>query len=113
MEILGAIYPSLTHAKIKHSVNLKVKPFVYHRGFVTLVCVALFVFDVSRVTGVSEGCRIKLILVIAEITQADEKTEIKCVTENKGGKREAVIQLQLEGEPSHISTFQLSVQQNL
>ncbi|XP_072253573.1 interleukin-1 receptor type 2 [Leuresthes tenuis] len=49
-----------------------------------------------RVTGVSEGCRIELILVIAEITKADEETEIKCVTQNKGGKREAVIQLQLE-----------------
>ncbi|KAM4558127.1 interleukin-1 receptor type 2-like [Odontesthes bonariensis] len=49
-----------------------------------------------RVTGVSEGCRIEQRLVIAEITDGDEKTEIKCVTENKGGKREAVIQLQLE-----------------
>ncbi|TDH06601.1 hypothetical protein EPR50_G00115080 [Perca flavescens] len=52
-----------------------------------------------RVTRVSEGCQIELRLVIVEITDQDMKTELKCVTQNQGGRQEVVVQLQLEDSP--------------
>ncbi|XP_034741341.1 interleukin-1 receptor type 2 isoform X2 [Etheostoma cragini] len=50
----------------------------------------------KRVTRVSEGCQIELRLVIVAITEQDVKTELKCVTQNQGGRQEVVTQLQLE-----------------
>ncbi|XP_073329883.1 interleukin-1 receptor type 2 [Pagrus major] len=49
-----------------------------------------------RVTRVSEGCQIELRLIFVEMTEEDEKTELKCVTENQGGRQEIVTLLQLE-----------------
>uniref|UniRef100_UPI0037E8EFE3 interleukin-1 receptor type 2 n=1 Tax=Semicossyphus pulcher TaxID=241346 RepID=UPI0037E8EFE3 len=49
-----------------------------------------------RVTRVSEGCQIELGLAFVEITEEDSKTELKCVTQNRGGRQEVVVQLQLE-----------------
>ncbi|XP_031174961.1 interleukin-1 receptor type 2 isoform X2 [Sander lucioperca] len=49
-----------------------------------------------RVTRVSEGCQIELRLGIVAITEQDVKTELKCVTQNQGGRQEVVAQLQLE-----------------
>lgn len=46
----------------------------------------------------SEHCQIELRLVVAVITEEDEQTELKCVTQNTGGRQEAVTKLQLEGE---------------
>ncbi|XP_028250368.1 interleukin-1 receptor type 2-like [Parambassis ranga] len=49
-----------------------------------------------RVTRVSERCQIELRLVVAVITEEDEQTELKCVTQNTGGRQEVVAKLQLE-----------------
>ncbi|XP_005746260.1 interleukin-1 receptor type 2-like isoform X2 [Pundamilia nyererei] len=49
-----------------------------------------------RVTRVSKGCQIELRLIVEPITEEDEKSELKCVTQNKGGRREVVAQLRLE-----------------
>lgn len=46
----------------------------------------------------SKGCQIELRLIVEPITEEDEKSELKCVTQNKGGRREVVAQLRLEGE---------------
>lgn len=46
----------------------------------------------------SEGCQIELRLVVVAMTDEDVKTELKCVTQNQGGRQEVVTQLQLEGE---------------
>lgn len=38
------------------------------------------------------------------MTEEDEKTEMKCVTQNTGGKQEVVTMLRLEGEwPRELS----------
>ncbi|XP_014329400.1 interleukin-1 receptor type 2 [Xiphophorus maculatus] len=49
-----------------------------------------------RVTRVSERCQIEVRFVISTITEEDEKTEMKCVTQNTGGKQEVVTMLRLE-----------------
>lgn len=45
----------------------------------------------------SEGCQIEQGLAVVMMTE-EIKTELKCVAQNQGGRQEAVIQLQLEGE---------------
>ncbi|XP_044222059.1 interleukin-1 receptor type 2-like [Thunnus albacares] len=49
-----------------------------------------------RHTRVSEGCQIELRLIVVAMTEEDIQTELKCVTQNEGGRREVVTQLQLE-----------------
>ncbi|XP_035529987.1 interleukin-1 receptor type 2 [Morone saxatilis] len=49
-----------------------------------------------RVTKVSEGCQIELRLILVAMTEEDVMTELKCVTQNQGGRQEVVTQLQLE-----------------
>ncbi|XP_047226032.1 interleukin-1 receptor type 2 [Girardinichthys multiradiatus] len=49
-----------------------------------------------RVTRVSERCQIELRLDIVAITTEDEKTEMKCVTQNTDGRQEVVVMLHLE-----------------
>ncbi|KAM7406880.1 hypothetical protein PAMA_002871 [Pampus argenteus] len=49
-----------------------------------------------RSTRVSEGCQIELRLIVIAMTEEDVKTQLKCVTQNQGGKQEVVIQLRLE-----------------
>ncbi|XP_043988811.1 interleukin-1 receptor type 2 [Gambusia affinis] len=50
----------------------------------------------KRVTRVSERCQIEVKFVISAMTEEDEKTEMKCVTQNTGGKQEVVTMLRLE-----------------
>lgn len=61
----------------------------------------VFLPAVFRVARVSERCQIELRLLIAVITEEDEKTEMKCVTQNMGGRQEVVAMLHLEGEWLH------------
>ncbi|KAM6934570.1 interleukin-1 receptor type 2-like [Xenentodon cancila] len=49
-----------------------------------------------RVTRVSQGCGIELRLIIATVSEEDIKAEVKCVAQNKGGRREVVARLRLE-----------------
>uniref|UniRef100_A0A3Q2E609 Interleukin-1 receptor type 2-like n=1 Tax=Cyprinodon variegatus TaxID=28743 RepID=A0A3Q2E609_CYPVA len=49
-----------------------------------------------RVTRVSEMCQIEQRLIIAVITEEDEQTELKCVTQNTSGRQEVVAILHLE-----------------
>ncbi|KAM9850615.1 interleukin-1 receptor type 2-like [Aulostomus maculatus] len=49
-----------------------------------------------RVTRMPDGCQIELRLIVASLTEEDTKTVLKCVTENRGGRQEVVLQLQLE-----------------
>ncbi|XP_014857222.1 PREDICTED: interleukin-1 receptor type 2-like [Poecilia mexicana] len=49
-----------------------------------------------RVTRVSGRCQIEVRFIISAITEEDEKTEMKCVTQNTGGKQEVVTMLRLE-----------------
>ncbi|XP_044071541.1 interleukin-1 receptor type 2 isoform X2 [Siniperca chuatsi] len=49
-----------------------------------------------RVTRVSERCQIELRLFVVSITEEDVNTELKCVTQNQGGRQEVVTQLRLE-----------------
>ncbi|KAM8749445.1 interleukin-1 receptor type 2-like isoform 1-T1 [Acanthopagrus schlegelii] len=49
-----------------------------------------------RVTRVSDGCQIELRLIFVEMTDEDEKMELKCVAENQGGRQEVVTLFQLE-----------------
>ncbi|XP_074551388.1 interleukin-1 receptor type 2-like [Halichoeres trimaculatus] len=49
-----------------------------------------------RVTAASGGCQVEMRLIIVAVTDEDVKTELKCVTENKGGKQEVFVQLQVE-----------------
>ncbi|XP_045910619.1 interleukin-1 receptor type 2 [Micropterus dolomieu] len=49
-----------------------------------------------RVTKVSGGCQIELKLIVVAITEEDVETELKCVTQNQGGRQEVVAQLRLE-----------------
>lgn len=44
----------------------------------------------------AEGCRIDLGLGVVAMTEED--AEFKCITQNQEGRREAVIQLQMEGD---------------
>lgn len=48
------------------------------------------------VTRVSEGCQIELRLIVVAMTEEDVNTELRCVTQNRGGRREVVAQLRLE-----------------
>ncbi|XP_034550648.1 interleukin-1 receptor type 2 [Notolabrus celidotus] len=50
----------------------------------------------KRVTRVSEGCQTEMRLAVVAVTEEDVKTELKCITENPGGKQEVFVQLQLE-----------------
>ncbi|KAK2905768.1 interleukin-1 receptor type 2 isoform X2 [Channa argus] len=49
-----------------------------------------------KVTRVYKGCQIELGLAVVAMTEKEVKTELKCVSQNKGGRQEVVIQLQLE-----------------
>ncbi|XP_041806939.1 interleukin-1 receptor type 2 [Chelmon rostratus] len=49
-----------------------------------------------RVTRVPGGCQIELRLILVAMTEEDVNTELKCVTQNQGGRQEVVVQLQLE-----------------
>lgn len=49
-----------------------------------------------RVTRVSDDCQIELRLILVAMTEEDENTELKCVTQNQAGRQEVVTQLQLE-----------------
>ncbi|XP_038160094.1 interleukin-1 receptor type 2 isoform X2 [Cyprinodon tularosa] len=49
-----------------------------------------------RVNRVSEMCQIEQRLIIAVITEEDEQTELKCVTQNTSGRQEVVSILHLE-----------------
>ncbi|XP_070770952.1 interleukin-1 receptor type 2 [Enoplosus armatus] len=49
-----------------------------------------------RVTRVLEGCQIELRLVVVAMMEEDVTTELKCVTENQGGRQEVIAQLHLE-----------------
>ncbi|XP_030283319.1 interleukin-1 receptor type 2 [Sparus aurata] len=49
-----------------------------------------------RVTRVSEDCQIELRLIFVEMTEVDEKTELRCVAENQGGRQEVVTLFHLE-----------------
>ncbi|XP_031729859.1 interleukin-1 receptor type 2-like [Anarrhichthys ocellatus] len=49
-----------------------------------------------RVTGVSESCRIELRLVVVTMTDEDVNAELRCVAQNRAGRQEVVIRLQLE-----------------
>ncbi|XP_054887872.1 interleukin-1 receptor type 2 [Poeciliopsis prolifica] len=51
-----------------------------------------------RVTRVPERCQIEVRFVISAMTEEDEKTEMKCVTQNAGGKQEVVTMLRLEDD---------------
>ncbi|XP_041858201.1 interleukin-1 receptor type 2 [Melanotaenia boesemani] len=53
----------------------------------------------KRVTRVSKGCQVELKLIISVITEEEEKTEMKCVAQNAGGRSEVVAQIQLEDSP--------------
>ncbi|CAJ1079100.1 interleukin-1 receptor type 2 [Xyrichtys novacula] len=48
------------------------------------------------VTRVSEGCQVEMRLVVVAVKEEDAKTELKCITENQGGKQEVFVQLYLE-----------------
>uniref|UniRef100_A0A3P9MZH6 Interleukin 1 receptor type 2 n=1 Tax=Poecilia reticulata TaxID=8081 RepID=A0A3P9MZH6_POERE len=48
------------------------------------------------VTRVSGRCQIEVRFVISAITEEDKKMEMKCVTQNAGGKQEVVTMLRLE-----------------
>lgn len=45
----------------------------------------------------STVCQIELRLIIAEISEEDDQTEIKCVAQNMGGRQEVVARIKLEG----------------
>ncbi|XP_024141744.1 interleukin-1 receptor type 2 [Oryzias melastigma] len=49
-----------------------------------------------EVTRVSTVCQIELRLIIAEISEEDDQTEIKCVAQNMGGRQEVVARIKLE-----------------
>ncbi|XP_071371253.1 interleukin-1 receptor type 2 [Centroberyx affinis] len=49
-----------------------------------------------RVTRVEGGCQVESRLVVIAMTEEDTKTELKCVTQNQGGRQEVVAQLRLE-----------------
>lgn len=46
----------------------------------------------------SEDCQIELRLIFVEMTEVDEKTELRCVAENQGGRQEVVTLFHLEGK---------------
>ncbi|XP_028993181.1 interleukin-1 receptor type 2 [Betta splendens] len=49
-----------------------------------------------KITKLAAGCMIDVGLAIVAMTEDDVKAELKCITQNQGGRREAVVQLQLE-----------------
>ncbi|KAK9537197.1 hypothetical protein VZT92_004833 [Zoarces viviparus] len=49
-----------------------------------------------RVTAASEGCHVELRLVVVTMTDEDVNTELRCVAQNRAGRQEVVIRLQLE-----------------
>lgn len=49
-----------------------------------------------RVTKVSEGCQIEMRLLVVAQSEEDTKTELKCITQNQGGRQEVDVQLHLE-----------------
>ncbi|XP_013863395.1 interleukin-1 receptor type 2 [Austrofundulus limnaeus] len=49
-----------------------------------------------RVTRLSKGCQVETRLFIFLITEEDEKTELKCVAQNRGGRQDVIAMLQLE-----------------
>lgn len=77
--------------------------------YVVLLSLTVFAcLTVSRVTRVSQGCNIELRIIIAAVSEEDDKTEIKCVTENIGGRQEVVTRLRLEGGWSFLWMTELS-----
>lgn len=46
----------------------------------------------------SESCQTEVRLILLGMTDDDVKTEVTCVAQNGGGRREAVVQFQLEGD---------------
>lgn len=58
---------------------------------------------VPRVSKVSGGCQIELRLVVVEMTEENVKTELKCITQNQGGRQEVVAQFQLEGKIGNMT----------
>lgn len=52
----------------------------------------------SSVSRRSESCQIEVRLILLGMTDNDVKTEVACVAQNGGGRREAVVQFQLEGD---------------
>lgn len=57
----------------------------------------------------AEGCHIELEFILLALTEEDVKTELKCFTQNRGGRQEAVTQLQIEGEFSVCGHKYISV----
>nr|QJD09003.1 interleukin 1 receptor 2 [Cyclopterus lumpus] len=53
-----------------------------------------------RVTVVSGGCHIESRLAVVTVTEEDEQTELRCVAQNRGGRQEVVVRLQLEDATS-------------
>uniref|UniRef100_A0A668AYP3 Ig-like domain-containing protein n=1 Tax=Myripristis murdjan TaxID=586833 RepID=A0A668AYP3_9TELE len=49
-----------------------------------------------RVTRVQDGCQVELRLVVIAIREEDTETELKCVSQNRAGRRESVTRLRLE-----------------
>ncbi|XP_068458201.1 interleukin-1 receptor type 2 [Clinocottus analis] len=53
-----------------------------------------------RVIRVSGVCLVDLSLVFVSLTDEDEQTELRCVAQNRGGRQEVVVRLQLEDSSS-------------
>ncbi|XP_068602413.1 interleukin-1 receptor type 2 [Brachionichthys hirsutus] len=53
-----------------------------------------------RVTRLPEGCRVELKLLVVKVTVEDVETRLKCVAQNRGGRREVVTRLRLEDSTS-------------
>lgn len=48
------------------------------------------------------GCYVEVNLYIIELCDEDTRAELKCVTQNQGGRQEVIAQFRVEGRP--IST---------
>lgn len=46
----------------------------------------------------SESCQTEVRLILLSITDEDVKAEVTCVAQNAAGRREALVQIQLEGD---------------
>lgn len=67
--------------------------------------------NVIRVSRVPEGCQIELTLFLVTMTE-DVRTELRCVTQNQGGRQEVVTQLQLEGKMCfeiHVNALSINI----
>uniref|UniRef100_A0A1A8NYF3 Interleukin 18 receptor 1 n=2 Tax=Nothobranchius rachovii TaxID=451742 RepID=A0A1A8NYF3_9TELE len=53
-----------------------------------------------RVTRLTTACQVEMRLIISLVTEEDEKTEMKCIAQNTGGRHEIVTMLQLEDSSS-------------